>query len=384
MKCGSLLFTLIAWVLIVATSWDTSLAEPQPSTSDLTDLLMERDRELQAIAAVYRGVSNKDDSGDIVGGYLRRFVAARSPGWFFRDNGHGHSRLHWLQDPLRKSLLVSPCKAILLENLNRVVLDLGSDVDNVARSSVQSELLFYALCWWPYSNWPAPEVFGRSWSISSLLAEGRYILRSGVAFIDDQPCLVLEVPGVDEIWLSASSPHYIVRRDVFDDQTGALASRSDFSGYTHHGGNIWLPKKFTNQLYDSRTLSKERQNRMVFDSEFEMLEVRVNGEVVAEDFELDLPAGTVRLENRDGIEHLCPLVSGQGEHAKAIIEWASNLRTYDSNPAPSVRDSGRSVVWSILGLLIGFALGLLSVSLVKKASRTRSMPTMSSQTSKPD
>ena len=197
--------------------------------------------------------------------------------------------------------------------------------------------------------------------MSSLLAGGDYRLRSESALLGDRHCVILEEPGIDALWLDAVPPHLVLRREVFNDQTGALAARYDFSGHSHHGGDVWLPRRFTNQLFDSYASSKESQERLVIDAKLEINQLRVNGEVVEEDFHLELPAGTVRSVVRDGIEHFDPLRTGQREHAKAMTKWAAALAGNRRQSSPSIPGYRRIAAWAALGLVVGLGVGLPSV-----------------------
>ncbi len=313
---------------------------------ELTDLLITRNKELESLAAVYREISRKNQNG-IVDGYVRRCVAFRSPCLFFRDNSHGHARLDWHNDPLRKTLLIHPNENILLDTLNRVILNPTFTTTDAAPLDVQNELLFRVLCWWPYTDWPPPKFFGRSWSMTSLLTNEIYRLRSDIVILRGRRCVVLEKPGIDILWLDASTPHCVLRREVFNDKTGALAWRCDYDGYMNYGGNMWLPQTFTNQLFDSYASSKESQERLVVNAKFKIMDIRVNSNVVEEDFQLNLLPGTVRRDIRDGTEYFHPLISGQQDHANSIIKWASSVVRFTEQTSSSFWDFCRIAIWSI-------------------------------------
>ncbi len=381
MMCKRSLFVLAMAVAVVEVTCSVCVADPSPTIENLTALLTKRDQELHALAAVYRQVSRETQNDGVVGGYIRRSVAFRPPAWFFRDNAHGHSGLDWRQDPLRKTLLIRPGETLLLENLNRVVLDPRFAPDESAPRDVQTELLFLVLCWWPYSDWPSPDFAGRSWSMSSLLADGGYSLRQEITLLGGRRCVIIEKPEIDVLWLDASPPHCVLRREVFNHETGALGWRCDYGSHMHHGGNIWLPRTFTSQHFDSYASSKETQRRLVIDAKFEMTDVRVNAEVVDEDFQLELLPGTVRREVPDEIEHLIPVRDGQREHAKAMTNWAAAIGVQGQQASSSIRGFGEIAAWSAVGLLAGLGLGLLSAFVrpmveLLHAARSRNQPSV--------
>jgi hypothetical protein len=256
---------------------------------------------------------------------------------------------------------------MLFENLNRVVVDYDARAGALAPYDVQSELLFLVLCWWPYPDWPPPEQFGRPWSMSSLLAGGNYRLRFETAMLGSRRCLILEKPGSDALWLDASAPHCLLRREVYNPETGAVQWRCDYEGHTHHGGNLWLPRTFTNQHFDSYAPSKEGQARLVVDAQCAITDLRVNDEVTGADFQLQLPPGTVRRQVRNGIEDFLPLQSGQRDHWKAIMGWAAKtVASQGRRPTPPHRDYLLVAAWSFVGVLTGIALRRASGFLWKK------------------
>ena len=333
-----------------------AFGEPLPEGDAVVAALVGRDTELRAFAATYRELP-RDARDGIVGGYRRRAVAFRAPDCFYRDNAHGHSRLDWRQDPMRKTLSIFHGRGTLLENLNRVVVEDDLSGSTAAPFDVQGELLFDVLWWWPYTKWPSPLSYGLPWSLSTLLRSGEYHAQEEPANIAGRRCIVIGKPGRDVIYVDAAPPHCVLRREIFSEETGALAWRCNLGGHTHHGGNIWIPAWFRSQRFDSFATSKSAQARLVVDTKFEITEVRVNDEVTDEDFQIEPPPGTVRREIIRGEERFQAVTPGQSDHARAMAEWARSLLLHNRTAAPAAQSqisvSGRSLFPLILGLAVG-------------------------------
>jgi hypothetical protein len=236
---------------------------------------------------------------------------------------------------------------------------------------VREDVLFGVLCWWPYSEWPAPTAYGRPSSMSLLLASGDYRIRPVSARLGSRRCIVMENPGADTLWLDAAPPHCVLRREVFNNHTGALAWRCDMDGHTHHGQDLWFPRTFTSQHFDSDAESEESQKRLVIDAKFELTSIRINDEVNDQDFNFVLPPGTVRTNSVGSPEELQPICEGQRDHAAAMTLWAA--ATAGAPAQPNINKSARSFSWMaswwVVSLLLGIGTGSLLARLRPKRSR---------------
>lgn len=237
------------------------------SAADLAERLMVRDEKLRALALIYTEVP-QDRSGRPEGGYLRRAIAARAPNWFMRDNGHGSAQMHWRDDPLRKCIYISPNRVLTFTPLNRVIHE-GKPVSaGSAPAEAVEELIFFVLCWWPFSDWPEPEVYGRKWSMHSQMSSGEYSLRPALESVLGGACYVLEVPGVDVMWLDSEQVDCMMRRDVLNTETGAVAARLEFSDYQQRADGVWLPGSFWRIQFDSYAHIESLRKRRVIDARF--------------------------------------------------------------------------------------------------------------------
>lgn len=93
-----------AWLSLLTCA--NTFAVERDLAKDIAKSLCSRNTHLSALHVVYVE-EPRDSAAGVEGGYTRREVAAKAPGLFFRDNSHGHQRMPWDEDPLRKTLHVS-------------------------------------------------------------------------------------------------------------------------------------------------------------------------------------------------------------------------------------------------------------------------------------
>jgi hypothetical protein len=341
-----------------------SIGEERVSAGALAKELADQHDSLTALSLVYQQVPYSPPGGR-TGEYARRFVAVRRPGFFLRDNGHAHDGMSWLDDPLRKTLLITPTESALLENLNRVVTELDIKHSGPAVIDLQTELIFRVLCWWPFTDWPPPDVFGRPWSMSSLLRGGAYVLRPHKEPVGSRPCYVLEVKDTDVIWVDCERPRCVLRRDVYNPATRSVGSRFEMTDYRDAGDGVWLPGQFRNLQFDAAADVASFRTRVVVDGTFLVHDIKVNGAVDSGIFRLDLGPGALRKVVSKGEERYEPVRDGQAEYFQAILKWS---RGFAARPdASDARLPSR--VW-LFGL-VGLVAGAVAVALARHSSARR-------------
>ena len=311
----------------------------------LANGLINQHESLTALSLVYDLAPNNGPA-ELPGAYSRRILAASRPGYYLRDNGHAHDRLELTDDPWRKTLLITPTEATLLENLNRVLDQINIDHSGKAPEQID-DLIFRALCWWPFANWSPPEVHGRPWSMTYLLKGGAYRLRPQQETIGSRLCYVLEVKGLDVIWVDCERPRCVLRRDIYNPAARSVASRFEMTDYRDVGDDIWLPGRLRNLQFDSNADSPSFRTRVVIDTNFLIHDIRVNGAVEPGTFRLNLEPGTVRRVVLQGEERFEPVRDGQAEHFQALIAWSrKNIRWPKTSAA-------RIWVFAALGMVAG-------------------------------
>jgi hypothetical protein len=337
-----------------------STAREAIGSGALAKELTDQHDSLTALSLVY-GLASTSAPAEPAGAYTRRLVAASRPGFFLRDNGKGHDRMRVSEDPYRKTLLITPTESTILENLNRVLDEVDMKHSGPAPDIVD-DLIFRALCWWPFANWSPPEVHGRRWSMSSLLKGGAYRLRPQQEAVGSRLCHVLEVKDTDVIWVDCERPRCVLRRDIYNPATRSVSSRFEMTDYRDAGDGIWLPGRLRNQQFDSNAHTPSLRARVVIDSTILIHDIKVNGAVDPGTFRLNLEPGTVRRVNAHGEERFEPVRDGQAEHFQSILAWSrKNTRWPEASAArPAAR------VWVFAA--VGMAVGGLAVALSRRPS----------------
>ncbi|MDG3005996.1 hypothetical protein [Paludisphaera mucosa] len=292
------------------------------TAASLAQTLIDQHDDLFALALVYQEAPGSRRPGRLEGAYLRRRLAASRPGSFIRDNAHGHSRLKWSDDPIRKTLLVTPNESVILEHLNRLLVDFENTRSNGALSTIQEEMIFEVLCWWPFTSWPAPKNFGRPFALNPLFKEGDLRLLPRIERIQSRPCYVLDIKDVVTFWVDCERPRCILRKDVYNPRTNSVASRYEMDDHREVGDGIWIPGRFRSMQFDSNAQSPQLRERLVIDAAFLIDDVEVNDHVPPETFRLNLEPGTVRRVVSSNAERFDPVSDGQGLHLISILNWS--------------------------------------------------------------
>ncbi len=285
----------LGWVVLLGlTSCPPAWGGPT-TACEVKSRLRERDRRLEALAVEYRSdVAPSSDYPE--GAYLRRFVAVKRPGFLRHDSAHGDARIDWRDDPARQFACVSPDRAISLRPLERIHFDRPLPPGTPLPGTLPQEFLFHALCWWPFEGRPAPSIRGRPWSLSSLLDGDTYRLRPARETVRGRPCDVLEWPGVDVLWIDPGSECHILRREVYEPESGALAERLEFEDFREYRDGIRLPSRIRNIQFDVLAHDPELRRRKVVESLIVLRDVAVNGDVDDVLFRPPSAPGTIRHE----------------------------------------------------------------------------------------
>lgn len=324
----ALIVSIILWSITID---EALLAKEIPSwsSSQIVAQILRRDEQLYAISLEYRDVNRYASHYSAPGEYLHRVISAKGPNLFKRDNGHGHDDMHLADDPFRKTIIYGDGGWRLLSHLNRFIKEGAVSSNGLAPSAPADEFIFRALSWWPFTDWTPPEIHGRTISLDTLFKNNEYQLRKAIDVVDGKSCLVFEIPMVDVFWLDATMPSRILRRDVYNTTTGAVATRFEFHDYKHYPPDIWLPGSIRNVQFDSDAHSAELRGRRVIDAEFLLSNVTLNENVADEMFTLNFPPGTVRGFRNGDEQKIDPLSEGQEAHFISIVEWGKRIHFKD-------------------------------------------------------
>ena len=198
---------------------------------------------------------------------------------------------------------------------------------------------------------------------------------------------MIEIPKVDSIWVDTANAHVVRRRELFDNETGALASRIEYGDYREIGTDVQVPMLIRISEFDYAAQFATDRERCVNRLDFRILNAQSNERV-------DIPAmaaafrlpGTMQMTLRYEDEKLLQdeyelIAEGEEDHARSIVLWGRKQLDSagdrpDSDPLSLLRPS-------LLSLSAGLAAGCL-VLFVRSYFRTRPSGGASSREVLPD
>lgn len=338
------------------------------SADRLAQTLIRQHDALTAVSLVYTSVP-RSRKGEPEGDYWRRAISVSSAGMFKSDNSHGHDRSHWSLDPKRKTLVITPMESTLLENLSRCVDDFPYKDTREAPAVLRNlENIFDVLCWWPFTDWPPPQFYGHAYSMRALLNEGSYRLLPEKQLVGSRPCYTFVVNDILTLWCDCDRPECVLKSERYNPKSQAIDSRFEMMEYEEAGDNIWLPKKFRIVRFDSNAHTPQLREKVVFDSTFLVNDIKINEDVVDSDFRQEYAPGTVRVISSPEEIQYEPVVDGQLDHFKSILNWCR----FGSLQATAVQQ-GR---WSacLLVFALSFLVGCGLVVAISASSTGRKSP----------
>ncbi len=341
------------------------------SATDLARRLTRHHDALNAVSIVYSSVPESLE-GKPAGHYWRRAVAVRRNGMFKSENSHGHLGLPWVNDPIRKSLIVTPSGASVLDHLSRTLVDIDPRVDDPLNSA-RKELIFDLLCWWPFADGNPPQNYGYDYSMPKMLEPRSYRLLSKRQLVRSRLCYTFIVNDILTVWCDCNRPERILKSERYDPDTGAIDSRFEMMEHEEVGDNIWLPKRFRIVRFDTNAHKPQLRKRVVYDATFLVEDITVNEDVTESNFQHMYSPGTVRIVRLPHQIQYESITNGQLAHFNSIVKWCR----FGSSRATPVhqRKRGNSLLVFMLSFLVGcvlvFATSVNSVR-ARELSRDRS------------
>jgi hypothetical protein len=325
------------------------------SADELARRLIRHHDALTAVSLVYTSVSEKR-KGQPEGAYWRRAISVSGTGMFMSDNSHGNVWIPWSLDPKRKTLVITPFESTLLENLNRCVADFPHKDTGEAPAVLRNEeSIFAVLCWWPFTDWPPPQLYGHAYSMRELLNEGSYRLLPEKEVVGSRPCYTLIVNDILTVWCDCDRPECILKSERYDPATKAIDSRFEMREYEEVGDNIWLPKQFRIVRFDVHAHTPQLREKMVFDRTFLVSDIEINEDVDVSIFRQKYAPGTVRVTGSREETRYEPVVDGQLEHFNSIVKWCRTAALLQRKAKQSSRWDDRLLIF-VLCFLVGSCL----------------------------
>lgn len=347
-----LALTGVLWSFLSVGSGLAESVDLQKTPQSIKQVLVDSYAKRKALSIEYRFVSSA--MGDVPAGkYVQRIVAADRRGFFFIDNGHGHESMTLAEDPFRKISSVSPHRTEIFMTLDRVLEGYSGRVPDEFLRALPREIVFL-LGWWPFVGAPEQKILGRERSIDALERDDSYILQNQVHMIDGYECDVIEIPKADAIWVDTTSGGVIRRRELFDNESGALALRIEFGDFRMVSDDIRMPMSIKTSEFDYEAPFAVGRERCLNLVTYQILNCRLNEGI-------DVPAmapvyspGTIR-RVRDGEYQL--VTSEEVDHAGSMVAWGR--KQIDSSGDQANQGSMSSLRSSLLFFGSGFAVGCL-------------------------
>jgi hypothetical protein len=129
------------------------------------------------------------------------------------------------------------------------------------------------------------------WLPSALVNySSEYRVRPQEEVVEDIPCLVIERPGVDTLWLDKARPTLIVRREVTWGKEKPLRERTTNRKFQEMEPGLWLPLEQEQQVFCALELGKETWNQVDYTKRNVISKLEVN-KVDDSIFHLMIPPG---------------------------------------------------------------------------------------------
>lgn len=158
---------------------------------------------------------------------------------------------------------------------------------------------FYWECfgWWPPDD-PTPRPPG--WPalfLHDVLAQKQCIVRPRQEQVDGVWCHVIEVPGLDTLWIDPSVGFGIRRRLWAGGNSGMLYTRYELSDFREMKPDIWIPWRLRRIVYDTAVRKPGTTPTIIVEGRATVVRAVVN-EVPEDLFQFKPPPGTL-VQNRD-------------------------------------------------------------------------------------
>lgn len=297
------------------------------------------------------------DEGWPPGTYLRRTVAAMSPGSFFHETAHGHDKLSWQQDPrLRRCFIVAD------HAVDEWVNNRSYNYTELAPSdglpgSMPGEFFIHATGFWPLSGRPAPQLQGGPLVLSEVAASQLYrVVRPRQERLDGAWCHVLERPGMDSLWIDPERGFSLIAREARDEKSGHLVERIEMGGHREVKPGLWIPTRIRNTQFDHLAKTAEGRRRRVVDSPFKVVTIELNEDVDVDLFRFHPPPGALWLDPPGGK----PVQTSPGGEEQLDRLVDSSRKYSPSRHASSIRTSRRPLIACALILCVAFCLRSLT------------------------
>lgn len=338
-------FVLFGSVLVLSNLSSASVAAERGACAALAEIADLCNR-VQSLRVRYRGYGYAEQKP--AGSYLERAILAQSPCFLYHMSGHGHRDLSIADDPLRQEAYVGEEFSYNVYPLNRIYLRMPLSPNDRLPGTLNDEFYFHATGLWPLRSRPAPRVLDGPHMLTELASSDRYHFSDKQnATIDGVRCDVIERgDGADRLWLDLSRGYCLLRRELRDPKSNALAARYDLRNHTEVQPRVWLPRRMYNKQFDYlRATSAQREPQPVIDSVLEVLELETTP-LDPRVFRYEPPPGSVE-RYLNSAKAPRQTHAGGKEHLEFLIAWIRRT----AMPVANHKAAKQTSAWTLLALI---------------------------------
>ncbi|MDO5553723.1 MAG: hypothetical protein Q4G68_08170 [Planctomycetia bacterium] len=115
--------------------------------------------------------------------------------------------------------------------------------------------------------------------MAEAVADGRYVVKDEMDVVGDTPCVVMEWPERDKVWLDPERGFALLKRVVYDEKTGQILYVAHYENHSELKNRIFLPGQISVDYYADSSIEPQKNwgkiaktvmyNISVFDSDHE-------------------------------------------------------------------------------------------------------------------
>ncbi len=213
--------------------------------------------------------------------------------------------------------------------------------------------------WWPSEDDPPSQPDAEvAIHLRFVLENPHYSLLEPPESVEGHPCVVLDNPGIDRLWLDPELGFVIRKRELYDDK-GAVRNRKIVQEFqprqvvdaSNESLTIWFPTRLMVEYQDEQAVRDRSPSLKV--AMFHVEELTVN-ELEDDRFVFTPPPGTVVYNKDDNSVQQLP---GGYDLLDENIAQERERKRLESNVRPMIKSSsmgGVSALFVVVGLLLCF------------------------------
>lgn len=290
---------------------------------ELKQKILAHAERLTGLRVVARTTGYEDNT--VHSAYFQKEFTAQSPGLLTFRSGHGHTRLHWQDDPYQQWTHVGPNSAYNIYMVDRTFFPIEMAEDDPLPGTLEGEDFFAATGLWPLRNRPGIQYLGHPMVLREVAATAEYsLVRPQQELVQERWCHVLEWPGLDVLWIDVERGFSVLQRELFQPDKGTLDQRIHTGDHRELEPGIWVPGWYTRTVFDHISEQQTGKRTMARRSRTDIIEAELV-QYADSHFTFDPPDGYLKLVRGRQPE---PVGNGGTQLLDEIAAWS--MRTHAS------------------------------------------------------